>query len=187
MLRYYPAIVCKEPDSDFGVSFPDFPGCVSAGATHSEALILAREALSLHIEGMLADGESLPEPTSIEKLHAKHTQFSEETGSFVTLIEAALPGPSKRINITLEESLLDEIDSAVGILGTNRSAFLGEAAREKLDEVFFRRLNAAFEETGSALSALDRIVKEDEKRRIRERHPPDISQVGVSDYERDRQ
>jgi predicted RNase H-like HicB family nuclease len=30
---YYPAVIDKEPDSDFGVSFPDFPGCVSAGKT----------------------------------------------------------------------------------------------------------------------------------------------------------
>ena len=80
MLRYYPAIVDKEPGSDFGVSFPDFPGCISAGATQFEALVKAKEAVALHVEGLLADDEQLPIPTSIEDL----------PNSFVALIEIAL-------------------------------------------------------------------------------------------------
>ena len=27
----YVAIIHKDTDSDFGVSFPDFPGCITAG------------------------------------------------------------------------------------------------------------------------------------------------------------
>ena len=32
----YIAVIHKDPDSDFGVSFPDFPGCITAGATIDE-------------------------------------------------------------------------------------------------------------------------------------------------------
>ncbi len=85
MHRYYPAIVDKKPDSDFGVSCPDFPGCISAGTTQSEALVLAKEAVAFHVEGMLAGDEPLPASTSIEA-------FPE---SMVTLIEVVLPGPSE--------------------------------------------------------------------------------------------
>ena len=51
-MRYYVALVHKATDSDFGVSFPDFPGCISVGATLVEAAAMASEALSGHIEMM---------------------------------------------------------------------------------------------------------------------------------------
>jgi predicted RNase H-like HicB family nuclease len=43
---YYPAFLDKDADSDFGVSFPDFPGCVSAGETLELAVLGAHEALA---------------------------------------------------------------------------------------------------------------------------------------------
>jgi predicted RNase H-like HicB family nuclease len=53
----------KEPQSSYGVSVPDLPGCISAGDTLDEALLMAKEAITLHLEGMLEDGLELPEPT----------------------------------------------------------------------------------------------------------------------------
>lgn len=61
--RRYLAIVRKSPESDYGVDFPDLPGCISAGSTLDEAREMARESLALHIQGMLEDGDILPEPT----------------------------------------------------------------------------------------------------------------------------
>ena len=46
----YPAILRKTPDSDWGVEFPDVPGCISAGKTREEALVAAQEALQGHLE-----------------------------------------------------------------------------------------------------------------------------------------
>lgn len=57
-MRGYYAVVHKDADSDYGVSFPDLPGCVSAGSTLDEAVLMAREALSLHLVGMIDDGIS---------------------------------------------------------------------------------------------------------------------------------
>lgn len=65
-MRQYIGIVHKDPSSDFGVSFPDFPGCISAGQTLAEAATLAQEALLAHIELMLEDGESIPTPMTLE-------------------------------------------------------------------------------------------------------------------------
>ena len=65
-MRHYIGIVHKDPTSDFGVSFPDFPGCVSAGETLAEAAALAREALLAHIELMMEVGEPIPEPMTLE-------------------------------------------------------------------------------------------------------------------------
>jgi predicted RNase H-like HicB family nuclease len=64
----YPAVIHKEPQSDYGVSFPDFPGCVTAGVDQADAAIMAAEALAFHIESMLADGLELPQPTRLEDL-----------------------------------------------------------------------------------------------------------------------
>ncbi len=64
----YIAVVHKDIDTDFGVSFPDFPGCITAGQTIDDAKELAREALSFHIKGMLEDGDPLPEPSKLEEI-----------------------------------------------------------------------------------------------------------------------
>lgn len=64
----YVALLSKDPDSDYGVDFPDFPGCVTAAETPDEARESALEALCLHIEGMIQDGEHIPAPSTIEKI-----------------------------------------------------------------------------------------------------------------------
>jgi predicted RNase H-like HicB family nuclease len=53
----------KDPDSDYGVTVPDLPGCFSSGSTFAAALSMAKEAIELHLEGMLDDGEDIPTPS----------------------------------------------------------------------------------------------------------------------------
>lgn len=65
-MGHYIALIHKQTDSDYGVSFPDLPGCVTAGATMDEARALAVEALALHLEGMSEDVEPIPEPSSLD-------------------------------------------------------------------------------------------------------------------------
>lgn len=68
--KNYIGLIHKDASSDFGVSFPDFPGAVTAGATLEDARAMAQEALALHIEGMAEDGEAIPEPSSLEDVIA---------------------------------------------------------------------------------------------------------------------
>lgn len=121
---YYPALVDKDEGSDFGVSFPDFPGCVSAGESVEDALIGAQEALAGHVALMLADGDALPTPSRLEAIAAQ----KEASAVAVTLIPVVLPGRARRVNVTLDEALLEEIDQ----ISNNRSGFLAEAARAEL-------------------------------------------------------
>jgi len=58
----YIGMIRKDEDSCFGVDFPDFPGCISAGDAIKEAKRMAEEGLQGHIEGMLEDGDPIPEP-----------------------------------------------------------------------------------------------------------------------------
>ena len=53
----------KDPRSSYGVSVPDLPGCITAGDTIAEALTMAKEAIELHLEGMLDDSLEIPEPS----------------------------------------------------------------------------------------------------------------------------
>lgn len=130
MLRFYPAVIEKEPESDFGVSFPDFPGCVTAGNTLEGALAAAKEALALHLDGLLEDGDPLPNPSPPAPLllDAMNRPVDPRRGEVYTLIEVRVPGRAKRINITLDDALLAQIDSETD----NRSAFLDAAARAEL-------------------------------------------------------
>ena len=121
---YYPALIDKDAESDFGVSFPDFPGCVSAGETLEESLLGAQEALSGHVALMIADGDALPKPTSLEEVAAER----EPSTVAITLVPVVLPGRARRVNVTLDEALLEEIDQ----ISNNRSGFLAEAARAEL-------------------------------------------------------
>jgi predicted RNase H-like HicB family nuclease len=67
----YIAYLHKDRDSDYGVSFPDFPGCVTAGRTLEEASRMAVEALALHIQGMAEDGDVIPKPSKVDDIAAE--------------------------------------------------------------------------------------------------------------------
>jgi predicted RNase H-like HicB family nuclease len=127
----YIALIHKDADSDFGVSFPDFPGCVTAGRTLDEARSMAAEALALHIEGMEADGEAIPEPSSL-------TAIMEERENR-DAVAVLVPGPAKaakavRVNITLPEDALRAIDSYAESHGYTRSGMIVAAARRLMAE-----------------------------------------------------
>jgi antitoxin HicB len=64
-MSYYIALIHKDPDSDYGVSFPDVPGTITAGKTIEEAMHLAAEVLEFAADGW--DGP-FPRPRSIDEL-----------------------------------------------------------------------------------------------------------------------
>ncbi len=70
----YLATVHKDPDSDYGVQFYDFPGCITAGSTIEEAKTMATEALTGHIEFMIADGDEIPSPSNLETILSQPDQ-----------------------------------------------------------------------------------------------------------------
>jgi predicted RNase H-like HicB family nuclease len=67
-MRSYIGLIHKDPDSDFGVSFPDLPGVITAGITLDDARAMAQEALALHIGGLAEDGEAIPEASSFGEI-----------------------------------------------------------------------------------------------------------------------
>jgi predicted RNase H-like HicB family nuclease len=122
----YIALLRKDAGSDYGVDFPDFPGCVAAGLTLEEARRTAAEALAFHVEGMVADGDPVPDPTDLDTIMADPANH-DGIGFLVDL--PSRPGRAIRLNVTLPEDLVKSIDAVT----TNRSRFLAEAARQRLE------------------------------------------------------
>ena len=61
-------MIHKDKGTDYGVTIPDLPGCFSAAATMDEAIAMAREAIELHLEGMIEQGIPVPEPATLSLL-----------------------------------------------------------------------------------------------------------------------
>lgn len=127
----YIAIVHKDLESDFGVSFPDFPGCITAGSNIDEAKDMAQEALALHIQGMLEDGDQLPAPSKLEEIMAD-PDFTDAAAFLVVGVPDAKPR-TVRVNITVPEMTLKQIDTAAKKRGMSRSSFLVHAAKNTIE------------------------------------------------------
>ena len=107
----FPIVLHKDRSSDFGVIVPDLPGCFSAGRTVDEALAMAKEAIGLHLEGLIREGKPVPRPGKIER-HQRNADYRGGTWALVAIDASALPVRAKRINITIPERVLDAIDRA---------------------------------------------------------------------------
>ncbi len=131
---HYVAVIEKEPDSAFGVWFPDVEGCFSAGETIDEAVSNAAAALRQHVEAVESAGRRVAPARSIDEiLRDEDVAASVESGAVLFAVPLlADAGRTVRINISLDKALVDLIDSAAAARGLTRSAFLAQAAREKI-------------------------------------------------------
>ncbi len=59
-MRY--VVVLERAPHNWAAYVPDLPGCISTGPTRAETERNIREAILLHLEGMLEDGDPIPVP-----------------------------------------------------------------------------------------------------------------------------
>jgi predicted RNase H-like HicB family nuclease len=128
-MRQYIALIHKDADSDYGVSFPDLPGVISAGSNLDEARAMATEALAFHLEGLAQDGEAAPEPSSLEDVMAN---AENRDGVAVLIAAPASDVKSVRINVTMPADVLEQIDHYAERQGFTRSGFLAQAAKKAI-------------------------------------------------------
>jgi predicted RNase H-like HicB family nuclease len=127
------ALVHKDPDSCYGVSLPDVPGCTSAGDTLDEALTNAVDALSGHIRLTESDGEATPQPRTLEVINADPELTEDMKGAIISAVPLVRDrGSTTRINVSLDLGLLEAIDGLAKQRSQTRSAFLASAARREL-------------------------------------------------------
>lgn len=120
----YIAYLHKDGKSDYGVSFPDFPGCITAGSSLEEARQMAVEALSFHIAGLKEDNAQIPEPSTLDDL--RKDPAMKDAVAF--LVEVQEPEKTVRFNITARESQLAEIDDRARQARLSRSAYIVRSA-----------------------------------------------------------
>lgn len=63
-------VVVERAAHNFAAYVPDLPGCVVTGVTREQTVERMREAIALHLEGLRADGEPIPEPVTSAELIA---------------------------------------------------------------------------------------------------------------------
>ena len=132
--KYYLGIVEKDADSAYGMWFPDMPGCFPAADAFDDLPRVAAELLRMHVETMENNGRDVPAPRSIADVMAdKEVRPSLKAGATTMLVPLlADPGRTVRVNVTVDRGLLEQIDEAADRRGLTRSAFLAQAAREKI-------------------------------------------------------
>jgi predicted RNase H-like HicB family nuclease len=129
-MAHYIALVDGKP-GEYGVVFPDAPGCSAMGETHEEALRRAVLALSEWI-----GQDDPPAARSIEELRADDEVKEQlDDGSVFAMVPLIREkGRPVKANLSIDAGLLEAIDDAAAKVGLTRSAFLSSAAREKIIE-----------------------------------------------------
>jgi len=126
----YFGVVHKDKNSGYGVSFPDFPGCVAADADLEDVIEQAKEALEFHIRGMIEDGESIPEASKMEDISDENKPIA------LAPVEVEVPSLRvKRYNIAARDADMRKIDRFLKKRGRHRdrSEFLISSALREID------------------------------------------------------
>lgn len=129
-MAYVIGLVHGEGDA-YGISYPDFPGCVAGGSSIDDAVSRGEDALAVHIESMLEDGEALPVLRSRDEI-LKDAELQDEVRDAVLV---AVPMPSMkrtRVHVMIDELLLAAVDRSAEAEGFTRSGYFERAVRDRL-------------------------------------------------------
>lgn len=126
-MRQFIAVVHKDEDSAFGVSFPDLPGCFSAADDWADVIPQAMDALDLWFED-----EPMVEPRALDQVQGEVAGEIADGAVLVVVPYIEADARVVRVNITMERGLLNAIDKVAKSKGVNRSAFLAAAARKEM-------------------------------------------------------
>ena len=86
-MAHYIALIHKDSDSCYGVSFPDVPGVITAGDTIDEAIRQAAEVLAFAAEDWAElNGKPFPRPRSIDELRADPEFVSDAADAVIAAV-----------------------------------------------------------------------------------------------------
>jgi predicted RNase H-like HicB family nuclease len=132
-LVYPIAIEPGDAGHAYGVVVPDLPGCFSAGDTLEEAYANARAAIASHLEVLLDEGMAIPVRGALDQ-HRKDPSYAGWLWGLVEVPNIPAMKKSVRINISLPEALVEEIDDYVRAHHLTRSGFLAKAATTAIEQ-----------------------------------------------------
>jgi len=118
--------------NDIGVSFPDFPGCISAGSDVQEAIEQGKEALEFYLEFMVDEEIDIPlkgDEKALKERLDECNELGEKT--YISLVQVEIPESKiQRYNISMNQMIINKVDRWAKEHKTNRSQVLAEAAME---------------------------------------------------------
>lgn len=124
----YPVYIHKDEDSAYGMTFPDFPNCFAAADELEDLLPMAQEALELYFEG---EQLLIPEP-SVPEQWLNDERFQGGYWMLIDLDLNKLRTTPIRLNISLPEYLVHQIDAYTKAHHQTRSGFLARAAQKAM-------------------------------------------------------
>jgi predicted RNase H-like HicB family nuclease len=123
-MKIFLALVHKDQDSAYGVSFPDIPGCFSAADNLTDVVANAAEALDLWFED-----EAPIQPRDLHSVSAEVAADLRDGAMLIAVPFIQRTTRQKRVNISLDVGTLLAIDAAADEAKLTRSAFLALAAK----------------------------------------------------------
>lgn len=71
-------VIIEKGENNYSAYSPDVPGCGATGESVESTLEHIREALEFHFEGILQNGDEIPEPKSLSYYLQKTDEISSE-------------------------------------------------------------------------------------------------------------
>lgn len=126
-MKTFLALVHKDADSAYGVTFPDLPGCFSAADDFADIIPNAAEALDLWFED-----RTEAEPRGPEAVRAEVADDLAAGAFLVAVPHVRRTTRQRRVNISLDAGTLDAIDRTARHMKLTRSAFIALAASNEI-------------------------------------------------------
>ncbi|NMP32364.1 HicB family protein [Thalassotalea sp. M1531] len=134
---YYPVKFIGTNVNGYKIEIPDLPGCTVQSESIENGFIEIKEAIASHLMILAEYGEAIPSPRTVDEMRNNLEVPSEET--MWALIEIDITpylGKSHKINVTLPELLIKQIDDRVGKSERykSRSGFIATACVNELSK-----------------------------------------------------
>lgn len=125
MEKLYKAFVHKGKTEGYGITFPDFPGCVSEADTLDEVIAKGKGILQVVIDIMFENNQDIPEPGTIDD---KWISGECDDIECIAVLPADIPGKNLRINVSMADYVIERVDRFAKSHGQTRSGVLSNAA-----------------------------------------------------------
>jgi len=131
----YPVAAFQDINSqEYTFTLPDLPGCQVKSTSVNEGLDLLREAMIAHIKILAEYGEQIPQAQTIDSHKNKAEFLSCVLWAIIEFDITPYLGKSHKINVTLPELLIKQIDDRVSKSEEHktRSGFIASACMKLL-------------------------------------------------------
>ena len=82
----YPAVLERQEDGGYTVTFPDFPEAITEGDDREESLFNASEVLTLVLAQRMDDGVEIPEPSKVKNSHMVEPAASVQSALLLRIL-----------------------------------------------------------------------------------------------------